>query len=151
MNKKLLLLFFIALISIPAFAQNSKDDREARKKELTEFKLKYLADEMDLSEDQRKTFNEVYTQMDNERRAIFKKIKEAEKSVADKDASEEDYEKASKEISEARDKMVEIDRKYDEKFSTFLTKKQIYKMKEAEESFKEKMRKCRDKKKNDNK
>lgn len=136
-------------MALPSFAQKQKGcDHESKRKELMEFKLKYLADEMELNDEQRKTFNEVYTQMENERRAIFKKIKEAEKSVSGKkEASEAEYEKASKEMTEARDKMVELDKKYDEKFSTFLSKKQIFKMKEAEEGFKDKMRKCRDKKK----
>lgn len=153
MNKKILFLILAVLMVFPAFAQKQNNgDHEQKRKELMEFKLKFLADEMGLNDEQRKTFNDVYMQMENERRKIFKKLKEAEKSVANKkDASEAEYEKASKEISEARDQMVELDKKYEDKFSTFLTKKQIFKMKEAEEAFKEKMRKCRDKRKNSNK
>lgn len=151
MKRNLLLILFLVLLGLPAFAQQSKEDKEAKRKEFLEIKLQYLADEMDLTEDQRKAFNEVYTQMENERRSVYRKMKEAEKSVSKKDASEEEYEKAYNEINEARDKMQEIEKKYDEKFATFLSKRQLFKMKEAEESFKDKVRKCRDKKKNEKK
>ena len=117
---------------------------------MMEFKLKFLADEMDLNDSQRKQFNEVYSQMETERRAVFKKIKDAEKIIkGNKNASEADYDKATKDISAAKAQMAQIEKTYDEKFSKFLTKKQIFKMKEAEDKFKETVRKCRDKKKNE--
>lgn len=148
MRAKILILMLTVLFAIPTFAQKHHEDREARYKEMMEFKLKTLADELDLNDSQRKQFNEVYMQMETERRAIFKKIKETEKSIASKqDASDAEYEKASREISAYRDQMIQVDKKYEEKFASFLTKKQIYKLKEAEDKFMEKMRKCRDKRK----
>lgn len=149
MKGRLLLLLLAIAFFIPSFAQKHGDkDREAKRKEMTEFKLKFIADEMGLKDDQRKQFMEVYGQMESERRAIFHKIKTAEKQIKDnKNATEADYEKANQEITEARDRMAAIDKKYDEKFATFLSKKQIYRMKEAENKFSEKIRLCRDKKK----
>ena len=136
------------IMSIPAFSQKQNGDKEAKRKEMMEFKLDYLAKAMELRDDQKKQFYEVYTQMENERRAIVKSIKSAEKKIAgSKNASEADYDKASKEISAAKAKMAQIEKKYDDKFASFLTKKQIYKMKEAANEFNEKMRGCRDKKK----
>ena len=85
--------------------------------------------------------------MEVERRAIYKKIKKAEKSVADKDASEAAYEKASKEIQAARAEMVQIEQQYDEKFASFLSKKQMFKLREAEGKFMQKMQDCKEKRK----
>lgn len=148
MKKNLFLLFLAVLFAVPSFAQKQEDkDKEARRKEMLEFKLDYLAKEIDLRDDQKKQFNELYTQMEVERRAIYKKIKKAEKSVADKDASEAAYEKASKEIQAARAEMVQIEQQYDEKFASFLSKKQMFKLREAEGKFMQKMQDCKEKRK----
>lgn len=152
MKGKTILILLAIIFALPSFAQNqrSKSDHESKRKEMMEFKLKFLADEMDLNDSQRKQFNEVYSQMETERRAVFKKIKDAEKIIkGNKNASEADYDKATKDISAAKAQMAQIEKTYDEKFSKFLTKKQIFKMKEAEDKFKETVRKCRDKKKNE--
>lgn len=148
-SKLFLLLLFAALIAIPSFAQKKADrDHEAKKKEFMEFKLNFLAEELELRDDQRKQFNEVYMQMETERRAIFKRIKTAEKSIKDnKEASEADYEKANSEISAAKADMVKVEDKYNDKFATFLTKKQLFKLKEAENKFTEKIQQCKDKRK----
>lgn len=149
MKGKILLILLALLSVLPSFAQKQGNkDHDGKRKEMMEFKMKFLADEIGIKDDQRKQFFEVYQQMETERRAIFKKIKTAEKSIAaNKNASEADYEKANKEISEAKNEMTKIDKKYEDKFSTFLSKKQIYKLKEAENKFMEKVRNCRDKKK----
>lgn len=149
MKLRILLIAIVCLFSAGAFAQKhgSDKDKEQQRKEMAEFKMQYLAEEIDLKEDQKKQFNEVYTQMEQERRAIFKRIKKAEKSISDnKKATEADYEKANKEITEARNQMALVDKKYEEKLSTFLTKKQMYELKAAEQSFMDKVRNCRDKK-----
>lgn len=147
MKKHTLLILILLLGFIPSFAQKNDKDKEARKKEMLEFKLNFLAEEMQLRDDQKKQFNEVYTMMENERRAVFGRLKAAEKKIKEnKAASEADYERANKEIADAKNQMAAIETKYDAKFAKFLTKKQIYKMKEAEEKFMKKVRSCRDKK-----
>lgn len=148
MTVRLLFMLFAFLIGIPSFAQKQSDDKAARHKEMMEFKLKFLADEMELNDAQRKKFNEVYTQMESERRVYFKKMKAAEKTIkSNKNASEADYERATKEIADARSQMTKIEEKYEAKFASFLSSKQLYKMKEAETKFSETMRRCRDQKK----
>lgn len=149
MRTKTLYLFLLLALAMPAFAQKKHPDkdREAQRKEMMEMKLNFLAEEINLADDQRKQFDETYSQMNKERRVYFRKIKEAEKSIADnKNATEADYEKASAEIEKARNEMLLIEKKYDEKFATFLSKKQIYMLKEAETKFYEKMSNCRNKK-----
>lgn len=154
MKGKILLLTMMLLMAIPSFAQkhHGDKDKDSKRKEMMEFKLKFISDELELKDDQKKQFDELYTQMESERRAIFKKIKEAEKRISDnKNASEADYERASKEITDAKAEMSQIEKKYDEKFATFLSKKQLYKLKEAENKFTETMRECRDKKRGEKK
>ena len=109
--------------------RDGKKSREEMFKEIQEFKLKYLAQEMGLSEAQKKDFNEIYTQMSMEKGKIFHEC--------------QDYAKASEKLEAAREKEALIDRVYDAKFATFLSAKQIYKMKQAERAFLEKLRDMR--------
>ena len=149
MKGKILLLLFTILLSVPSFAQKQRSDDDSKRKEMMEFKLKFLGDEMGLNDAQRKQFNELYTQMESERRAVYKKIKSAENFINEnKNASEADYEKARKDISNAKSQMAQIEQNYYNKFVKFLSQKQLYKLKEAEEKFKETMQKVRNKKKN---
>ena len=90
--------------------------------------------------------------MENERRAVFKQMKQIEKDIKNnKNATEADYDKATKETNQAKRKMADIEASYEKKFATFLTKKQIYKMKEAEEKFIKTMRECKEKKRSERK
>lgn len=150
--KKSILFALLLLFCLPAFAQKDKVTSQEKKREILEFKMKYLADQMELKDDLRKQFFEVYTQMENERRAVFRKMKDAEKRISEtKNASDADYDKAGKEIAEYKKQMADIEKKYDERFSKFLSSKQIYIMKGAEEKFNQKMRVCRDQKREEKK
>lgn len=124
-----------------------KEDKDKMFKEIQEFKLKYLAQEMGLSEAQRKEFNEVYTQMSMEKGMIFNSCRKIEKDLKDNpNLTDEDYAKASEKLEAAREKEALLDKTYDAKFATFLSAKQIYKMKQAERAFLEKLREMRHKK-----
>ena len=146
MKRHIFLCLLTFLLVLPAFAQ--KNGKHPSHQEMMQFKMEFLAKEMELREDQKKQFNEVYLQMEQDRRSIFKKMKEAEKKInSTQNATEADYEKASQEISTARQQMSAIESNYDKKFEKFLSKKQIFKMKEAENKFNERMRHARDDKK----
>ena len=119
-------------------------DREKMFEQVQEFKMKYLAQEMNLQGDQKKEFFKVYGEMDKEKRECFKKAIDMERKVkADKGATEADYQKVREAVTQAKAKSAEIDQKYDEKFAEFLSEKQIYKMKEAEKEFRKKMEEMR--------
>lgn len=130
----------------PAFAQEKSKDPKTMRKEILEFKMKFLAQEMDLREDQQKRFFDLYTQMSNEKAKLFRETRQLEKKI-DNNASEAEYEAVSRAITAAKEKDAEIDRRYDAKFSEFLTSKQLFKMKSAEKKFRQKMHEMRHKKK----
>lgn len=120
--------------------------REQIFKEIQEFKMKYLAQEMELKEDQRQQFIELYDEMSRRRFALMKSARDIEKRVKKiKDATEEDYQSVTEAWNKAKVEDAEIEKEYDAKFSVFLTQKQIFKMKTAEESFRKKMEEMRHK------
>lgn len=100
--------------------------------------MKYLAQEIELKDDQKARFDEVYDEFMQAKHANFKEIRRLEKSLKS-DASEKDYKDVTEKIADLRIKDAEIDKEFDAKFATFLSQKQIYKMKVAEDKFRRKM------------
>ena len=116
-------------------------------KEIQEFKLKYLAQEMDLRDDQQQKFFDLYNEMSAKRFAAMREARRLEKKVKkNKDATEDDYKTVTEAINKAKAEDASIEKEYDAKFSVFLSQKQIFKMKSAEESFRKKMEEMRHKK-----
>lgn len=148
MRKFTLLLLFGLFALIPSFAQKNNTGRDKRM-EFKEYRMKVLAQEMDLKDDQQKKFFELYDQMMDEKFKLLKETKSLEKKLkSDAEVSDAEYKKVSDAITAAKEKLAAIEKKYDEKFSQFLSPKQIYKMKSAEEKFREKMNEMRHKKNN---
>lgn len=135
----------LLIIAIPATAQ--KKSRPEMWKEMQEFKIKFLSQEMELKDSQIKQFSEVYMKMSEEKGALFRETRKLERKLkSNKEATDEDYAAMSKQLTEVKERDAAIDKKYDAQFAEFLTPKQIFKMKAAEEKFREKMHQMRHKK-----
>lgn len=147
--KRIFLLLTIALTffaGMRAEEEPAKKTREEMFKEFMDFKMKFIAQEIDLEEGQQKRFMELYTEMSEEKGKLFEQIRKQQRKVRkDPQATDADYATLSRMMNEAKEKDAEIDKKYDEKFASFLSSKQIYKMKNAEEKFRKKMQEMRHK------
>ena len=141
--KKLLFLIGIMLMAIPAAYSHGSgsENKEKMRKEVKEFKMKYLAKEMELTEEQKGKFFELYEEMSQKRKACYKQAHEMEKRLRkdEKEATEADYQQVTEAFNKANIETAEIEKSYNEKFAEFLTPKQIYKLKDAERSFHERL------------
>ncbi|MCH5227106.1 MAG: hypothetical protein J1F16_04730 [Muribaculaceae bacterium] len=139
--KKLLLLIAIALFGFNLLWAQEEDAvrKEKMFKEVQEFKMKYLAQEMDLSELQKKKFFELYSEMSESKRNCYSEARVMDRRIKeDKEATEQDYQQVRNAYAHANAQWAVIEAQYDDKFSEFLSQKQIYEMKEAEASFRDK-------------
>lgn len=149
---KHLLILVVMVMSIPLQVSGEEcpspegKTKEQIFQEIQEFKLKYLAQEIDLKEDQRQQFFDLYNEMTKKRFAAVKEARRLEKEIKkNKNASEEDYKTVTNALNKARSDEAAIEKEYDSKFSKFMTQKQIFKLKSAEESFRKKMEEMRHK------
>ena len=148
-TRHLIIILLGLILSLPVHAQKNKHkERHAEmRKEFREFKIKFIAQEISLQPEQTKEFTELYSQMEDEKFKVFSSAHKLECSVkANKNATDADYTKLSEAMLNAKEKDAELSKKYDDKFSKVLSPKQLYKMKEAEESFRRKMQEMRRKK-----
>lgn len=144
LNIVLLLLSFICCFDGMAQTRGDRKDREQMRKEMDEFKAKFIAQEMGLDKNDEKQFIELYQQMLNEKFVVLHPVWRAERNLKkNRNASEQEYVNVSKLMSEAKEKDAEIERRYEDKFSSFLSAKQIFKMKAAEDAFRRKMEEMR--------
>ena len=140
-----MILVMLAVAMVPAYGQKQEGkSREEMRKEIQEFKIKYLAQEMELTDAQREQFAPLYDRMCTERWKLFQNARQLERKVKrNKEATEADYQAAAKAMTEAREKDADLMKSYDAQFSKFLSAKQMFKMKEAEQEFDKRMRKMR--------
>lgn len=150
--KKVLLILFLSLMSVslaPAQTSEPKAKKEHKSqkkmyKELQEFKLKFLAQEIDLKDNQKEQFTRLYTEMQEKREAVMRVAWQAEKKVKkDNNATEADYLAASEAMIKAKEEDAKIEKEYDKKFEKFLSSKQIFKLKTAEAKFRKKIEEMR--------
>lgn len=152
---KKFLLFLIFLISAVTISWAQEEDQAHREKiyrEVQEFKMQYLAKEMDLSDEQKEKFFELYEQMTQEKQEIYRDAYQLNKNLKkDKDATDEDYRQASEALAQANTQWNEVEKQYNEKFSEFLSQKQLFKLREAENNFKARLDEMRHSRKKDHK
>ncbi len=151
MKKFLLFLILVLGVSMTALAHpdGGKPD-EKKLKELREYKIKYLAQEMELTDAQKPKFVELYNKLSEERLANFKKMRAAEKTLKG-NLSDAEYKTQMSIINDCKVRDSQLIKDYDAKFEKFLSAKQIYKMKEAEEAFRKRMHEMHQKRKNEKK
>ncbi|MDE7159849.1 MAG: hypothetical protein K2O24_03255 [Muribaculaceae bacterium] len=144
----LLLLVFAAGLNFALAGPKSGKDRDEMRREIREFKMKFVAQEIELRDDQREKFTEVYGRMMTEEEAIWKEIWKAQRKLKeDKNLTDAEYEQLNAVLIEGKAKGASLEKKYDTLFAQFLTPKQRYKMKDAEMQFRRKMEQmCSEKK-----
>lgn len=133
------------------FAHSDDPEKvEKRMREVQEYKMKFLAQEMELSDAQKKNFFELYEEMSQQKRQCYQEAMKLERKIKhEPQASEEDYQQLSEALNKANSQWNEEEKVYNEKFSEFLTQKQIYKMREAENAFRSKFEEMKHNRKRD--
>lgn len=137
--------FTFAIVSVLAcislWAQpkhdGSQEDRRKWFREMTQYKHEFLAKELDLNKEQEAKFFPLYDKMEAETRELQRQTRKMEKDVADKGkkATDLDYEKAAEALQEQKGKESAIEMRYFNQFKTVLTKKQLFRLKQAERKF----------------
>lgn len=141
MNKYLLITIISLFATLFAHAApEPKEGDEKWTKELQDFKLKYLAQEMKLKDDQKQRFVEVYSRLDNERAKLLKEEHDMRKRVEAKaNPTDNELNAAIAKMSQSKIDEARLEQKYDAQFKAFLTPRQIFTMKKAEFKFKRKL------------
>ncbi len=121
-----------------------KKSHDERVREIMEFKMKYLAQEMELTEAEKARFFSTYEAMSREKGELFENMYKAKRRIKKgENLTDKDYEQVSVELQHIKKKLDAVDERFDKEFTKFLTAKQIYKMHEAEQEFLNKVRRMR--------
>lgn len=145
MNKFCVLFFTLFSFVTLAYAQNENyvenRDIDKMRQEMREFKLKYLAKEIELKDSQKKEFTEIYDELESKRAEIYRPVRDLERKIRKEgnNVTEEEYQKLTEEKNKAEQENSKLEKKYNERFSRILSQKQIYKLKESENNFRVKL------------
>lgn len=147
---KRILFIILALAVVAPFntivAQGKKKDRKEWFAKMREHKHDFIEDALDLTDEQEDKFFPIYDAMEDELHKVQRETRKLEKQVADKNATDVEYDAASKAIIELKKKEADIELKYFDKFKTVLSSKQIFQLKRAEKKFTRKIMNAHNKK-----
>lgn len=151
MQKLLIILLLTFCACLPAAAQKKTDGNfEKQRKELLDFKVKYLVQEIDVPADKRAEFESTYRQMEQERHVLFSNIHAKAKALS-KASSDAEVLAVTDLIAGAKQKEGAIESKYYQIFKKMLTPRQLLNMKRSEDRFNRKVMQMRNKKGGKNK
>lgn len=137
-RKSTLISFLIAIILAPCAlsAQSTAAQRARWMEQIRKTKFEFFTKEVNLSKEQQNQLFPLYEEME---KTIYKMNSEAEalmkKTAADANASETEFEAAATAMAKTTLQQGEIELDYFNKFSKFLSKKQLFRLKQAEEKF----------------
>lgn len=136
----LVLLIVVGATCLYAGPKGEPKDAAEMKKEIRDFKIRFIAQEIGLRDDQRARFTETYSRMMDEEDAIFSELTRLRNELNDaKNASDAQYQAISTAMTNGKARGAALEKKYDALFAQFLTPRQVYQMKEAEMKFRRKM------------
>lgn len=148
--KRILIVILIIATFAPFMCVEAKKNRKPDKKEwfakMRQHKHDFIEDELDLTDEQEDKFFPMYDAMEDELHKLNRETRKLEKQVADKNATDVEYDAASKAIIELKKKEADIELKYFDKFKTVLSSKQIFELKRAEKKFTRKIMNAHNKK-----
>ncbi len=142
--------FYISIIALiaallPCMAQTKGGaNHEQMRKELLDFKVEYLMQEIELSADRQSEFERIYRQMEAERHNLFKGIPAKVESVARKvDVSDAELINTADAMASLKQREGALEIKYYQQLKKILTPRQTFDLKRAEQKFNRKVMEMR--------
>lgn len=146
------LIILAGIVCAPVANAHDKDkhgkSREEMRRELREYKLNFLAEEMDLDEAAKAKFAEIFEENFDAQSQLFRESHKAKKELdAKKNPTDEDYNAYQKVQNSVKQREQALDARYRDKLSKVLNSKQMYKLQQGEEKFRAKMQEMKAKRK----
>ncbi len=141
MHRKAIIIFILALLTVPAYVQAEPLSAPADKYEqyierLRHYQHQVLTRELDLSRDEANKFFPVYDKMCEELEQVGRETKVLEqRTLNNPNASATECENTARALFEQKKTESEIEMRYFEQFKNLLTPRQLVKLKSAEETF----------------
>lgn len=123
-----------------ACAEPQSNNHSQWTQEMLQYKHDFIAEQADMTQQQRDKFMPLYEAMEKEIFAANRTARDMAKKVSNNSrATDQDYANAAKAMSQVKVKEGEIEGRYFEKFSRILSKKQLFLLKQAEIKFRRQM------------
>lgn len=148
-------LRYILLVLLTAFCGSAYAEKQPPApptddmvKELQEFKIKYLIQEMDLPADKQAEFRRIYTQYGQQQSQLFKDMFSRFKSMkAKKEPTDADYSALAERMASFKSREGALENNCFQQLKSVLTPCQLFQLKKAESKFDRKVRDMHRKKK----
>lgn len=138
MKGKIFIAILACACSFSMLAAPQKADKRSKwLKEVQDYKHDMLVEEAEMTEEQKKEFLPLYSDMEAEtyQANVEARQLEAKISSSTEEVTDLEYEVAAKALAEVKLKEAQIEMTYYEKFEKILSKKQLFLLKRAENRF----------------
>lgn len=134
--KKSIITLFILFLSVAAFSQNDRQEKEDKIKAL---KIAYLTENLDLSTTEAQKFWPIYNTYEEQQQSVRSEYHNKKRDINIDALTETEAQKLLKELEALNAKRNSINDNYMLALKKVLTSKQILKLKNTEDNFKRKM------------
>ncbi|WP_055442361.1 Spy/CpxP family protein refolding chaperone [Lacinutrix himadriensis] len=134
--KKSIITLFILFLSVAAFSQNDRQEKEDKIKAL---KIAYLTENLDLSTTEAQQFWPIYNTYEEQQQSVRSEYHNKKRDINIDALTETEAQKLLKELEALNAKRNSINDNYMLALKKVLTAKQILKLKNTEDNFKRKM------------
>jgi len=128
----LLLLPFLSLAQEASIKKDTKTERE----KIQEYKQGFIANKIYLEETQKKDFWKIYKKYEEEKEALQSKFREVRQETYTLTATDEEIEEGLNQLFVIRQKQLDLEKAYKDKFLKVLTIRQLAVFYQAEREFK---------------
>lgn len=143
--RRLLLIFSLIIIALAGSdlqAQEKKGEkhRHEMRREMQEYKMKFLAKEMGISGEKQAKFFEAYIAFAKTQDALFEEMRQARHALENKsNPTDADYEAFRKTQNSVKERETAADTEYRKSLDKILTPRETYLLQEGENKFRDKM------------
>ncbi len=138
--KKIITTTLLLTIVTMAFGQQKKNDRKAHKEKIQAMKVGYITEKINLTTAEAQQFWPIYNEYDAKMDALRKSMRKMHKQEASiNEMSDVDVENMINTINDTRQKELNTQKEYLQKFKSVLPIKKVAKLYKAEHGFKRKL------------
>ena len=142
MKRKIVLSTLVTMIALAApitMPAADKDENTTRQwtREMLEYKHDFIAEQTEMTADQRTKFMPLYEAMEKEIYAVNRDAREQARKITatGKKVTDQEYYNVARVMASTKTKEGEIESRYFERFSKILNKRQLFLLKQAELKF----------------
>ena len=136
MKRSVLILVWIGLMTVGAFAQPGEAMDGRRRQQIESARIAFLTDRLDITPTQAQQFWPIYNELEDKRSELRKEMRQ-KREEAGLEVSDEEARTLIGEFMAMRQQELDLEKEYSDRMMEVLSPQQVLKLKQSEEDFRQ--------------